>query len=81
MNLRLVAFAALITALLGALFGSTLSYLGQPDQGRLLYQSAFYRNLYDLMPMIGAALGAVFGAGFAVIAQSARRRDAPRNRR
>jgi hypothetical protein len=78
MNLRLIAFAAVISAMLGGLFGSTLSYLGQPDGGRLRYESSFYRGLYSRAPLIGAGLGAAFGAGFAVISQSSRRRNVQR---
>jgi hypothetical protein len=80
-NLRLVTFAAVVSALLGGLFGLTLSYLGQPNQGGLRYESPFYRSLYRHMPWIGGGLGAVFGAGFAVVSQSARRRHAPKDRR
>jgi hypothetical protein len=80
-NLRLVAFAAVVSALLGGLFGSTLSYLGQPDQGRLRYESSFYRGLYRHTPLIGAGLGALFGAGFAAVSQSARRRQGTKGRR
>lgn len=81
MNLRLVIFAAAISALLGGLFGSTLAYIGQPDQGVLRYESSFYRGLYRHTPLIGAGLGAACGAGFAVISQSARRRQQGRARR
>lgn len=81
MNLRLVAFAAVVSALLGGLFGTTLSYIGQPDQGVLRYESPFYRGLYRQTPLIGAGLGAACGAGFAVISQSARRRRRERARR
>jgi hypothetical protein len=76
-NRRLVLFAAVMTALLGALFASTLRYLGQPDVGRLRFESGFYRAYYRRTPLLGAALGAALGAGFAVISQTARRRAAP----
>lgn len=75
-NRRLVVFAAVVTALLGALFGSTLRYLGQPDVGRLRFEGGFYRAYYSRTPLLGAALGAALGAGFAVISQTARRRSA-----
>lgn len=80
MNWRLVVFAAVVTAVLGALTGITFSYLGQPDVGRFRYESGFYRGLYRSYPMIGAGLGAVLGGGFAVISQSTRRRSASLHR-
>jgi hypothetical protein len=80
-NLRLVAFAAAVSAVLGGLFGTTLAYIGQPDQGVLRYQSPFYRGLYRYTPLIGAGVGAACGAGFAVISQSARRRLQGKGRR
>ncbi len=81
MNLRLVAFAAAVSALLGGLFGTTLSYIGQPNKGGLRYEGSFYHSLYRHMPLIGGGLGAAFGAGFALISQSARRRQKGKARR
>ncbi|MCP9917681.1 hypothetical protein [Cyanobium sp. ATX 6F1] len=80
-NGRLVVFAALMTAVLGALFGFTLRYLGQPDLGQPRFESAFYQDLYHWFPLIGAGLGAVFGAGFAVVSQTARARQRASSRR
>jgi hypothetical protein len=74
MNLRLVAFSAVMSALLGGMFGWTVSYIGQPDWQRFSYESPFYVRLYRSYPLIGAGLGAGLGAAFALISQSARAR-------
>lgn len=73
--MRLVLFAAVMSAMLGGLFGFTLRYLGQPREDRLLYESAFYQNYFRRIPLLGAGLGAALGAGFAVISQRSRRRQ------
>lgn len=79
-NRRLVVFSAVMTALLGALLGWSLSYIGRPDVDRLLFQSRFYVWLNARMPVFGAGLGAAFGAGFAIVSQSARLREQERRR-
>jgi hypothetical protein len=79
-NPRLVVFAALMTALLGALFGWGSSSIGQPDLNRLRFESPFYVWLHAHRPMIGAVLGAALGAGFATISQSARLQESERRR-
>lgn len=58
MNLRLDGYAALMSALLGGLFGWTMASIGQPDTGRPRYESALHRSLYSRYPVIGAGLGA-----------------------
>jgi hypothetical protein len=70
-----------MSALLGGLFGWTLSYLGQPESRRFRYESPFYTTLYRSYPWIGAGLGAGLGAGFTLISQTARRRRRPKGRR
>lgn len=75
MNYRLVVYSAMMTALIGGLFGWAMSYIGQPDLNRQRYESQFYQTLYRRYPLIGAGLGLVAGAGFAVISQTRKQRD------
>lgn len=75
MNYRLVAYSGVMTALLGALFGWALSYMGRPDLDRLRYESGFYQNLNDRLPLIGAGFGLAAGSGFAIIRQTQKQRD------
>lgn len=75
MNYRLVAYSAVMTALIGALFGWALSYMGRPDLDRLRYESGFYQTLNHRLPWIGAGFGLAVGAGFAVISQTQKQRD------
>jgi hypothetical protein len=56
-NLRLDGYAALMSALLGGLFGWTMASIGQPDTGRPRCESALHRSLYSRYPVIGAGLG------------------------
>ncbi len=79
MNYRLVAYAGIMTALLGALFGWALSYIGRPDLDRLRYESNFYQTLNRSLPLIGAGFGLVAGSGFAIISQAQKKRDQNRS--
>lgn len=75
MNYRLVFFAAIVTAILGGLFGWSMTYIGQPDLEVRRYQSKFYQTLQHRYPLIGAGLGLAAGAGFAVVSQTNRKRS------
>lgn len=78
MNYKLVAYSGIMTALIGALFGWAVSYIGRPDLERLPYESQFYQTLNRRYPLIGAGLGLAVGSGFAVIQQTQKQRDRDR---
>ena len=80
MNYRLVAFAAIMTATLGALLGWSLTYIGQPDLEMRRYRSEFYQTLQHRYPLIGSGLGLAAGAGFAIISQTSRQRGKTNSR-
>lgn len=79
MNYRLVAYSGIMTALIGALFGWALSYIGQPDLNRSRFESEFYQTLHQRYPLIGAGLGLAVGSGFAIIQQTQKQRDSSRD--
>lgn len=74
-NYRLVAYAGIMTALLGSLFGWAVSYIGQPDLELQKYESEFYQKLHRRYPLIGGGLGLAAGSGFAIISQHKKQRD------
>jgi hypothetical protein len=79
MNYRLVAYSGIMTAILGAMFGLALSYIGRPDLDRLPYESEFYRTLNRRYPLIGSGVGLAVGSGFALISQTKKQRDRSQN--
>jgi hypothetical protein len=75
MNYRLIAYSGIVTAILGALFGWAISYIGQPDLELQRYQSEFYQKLHRRYPLIGAGVGLAAGSFFAVVSQTDKQRD------
>lgn len=75
LNYRLILYSAMMTAIIGSLFGWALSYIGRPDIDMQRYESQFYRTLNHRYPFIGAGLGLAAGAGFAVISQKQKQRE------
>ncbi len=75
LNYRLILYSALMTALLGGLFGWAISYIGQPDLEIQRYQSEFYQKLHRRYPLIGAGFGFAAGYFFAIVSQATKQRD------
>lgn len=64
MNIRLIIFSGVITALLGSVLGLAMAKVGQKDFNQLRYQSQVYQDLYnEYYIFIGAGLGFTIGAG------------------
>lgn len=70
MNLRLLVFSSLITALVSAVLGLGVSRIAQSR-----FVSQPYRELNRQYAAIGAGIGLVAGAGLEVLRQMKSRRD------
>jgi hypothetical protein len=76
MNIKLILFSGLITAMLGSVFGLAAAHLGQPDFNRLKYESQVYKDLHHkYYGLIGAGLGFTVGFSQECVRQLKAQRD------
>lgn len=75
MNIRLIFFSGIVTALIGSVIGFGAAQLGQRDFNHLRYESQSYQNLYRNYAWIGAGLGFVTGVGQACVRELKAQRD------
>ncbi len=75
MNIRLIFFSGIMTALIGSVIGLGASQLGQRNFNHLKYEGKSYQNLYRNYALIGAGLGFAVGLGQACIRELKVQRD------
>lgn len=76
MNVKLILFSGIITALLGSVFGLTVAHIGQKDFYHPRYESQFYSSLYyKYYGLIGTGLGFAIGAGQECVRELKTQRD------
>ncbi|MGH2415198.1 MAG: hypothetical protein ACRDEA_16200 [Microcystaceae cyanobacterium] len=75
MNIRLIIFSGIITALIGSMIGFAATKIGDPRFDRDKYGTEFYKNLEHKYALIGAGLGFVVGAGQECVRELKAQRD------
>jgi hypothetical protein len=76
MNVKLILFSGIITALLGSIFGLTVAHIGQKDFHKPKYESQFYSNLYyKYYGLIGTGLDFAIGVGQECVRELKTQRD------
>ena len=75
MNIRLILFSGVVTALIGSVVGIGAAQLGQRGFNHLKFESASYQNLYQHYAVIGAGIGFVAGVGQACVRELKAQRD------
>ncbi|AFY78860.1 hypothetical protein NIES593_16475 [Hydrococcus rivularis NIES-593] len=76
MNIKLVIFSGIITALLGSVLGLAAAHIGQKDFNQPRYESQFYSDLhYKYYGIIGAGLGFAIGVSQECVRELKAKRD------
>ncbi|GAB1538315.1 hypothetical protein NUACC21_09730 [Scytonema sp. NUACC21] len=63
MNIRLIIFSGVMTALIGAIIGLAATKIGQRNFNQLDYEGQHYKVLHEKYVLIGMGLGFAVGAG------------------
>jgi hypothetical protein len=63
MNIKLILFSGVFTALIGTVIGLGVAKIGQRDFSQLKFESQSYQNLYRSYALIGAGVGFAVGIG------------------
>lgn len=67
MNIRLIVFSGVMTALIGVVIGLAAAKIGQRDFNQLKYSSQYYKDLQNKYALIGAGVGFAVGIGQACV--------------
>lgn len=63
MNIKMVLFSGIVTALIGSMLGLAAAQMGQRNFNQLKFQSGAYKDLYGKYALIGAGVGFAAGVG------------------
>lgn len=63
MNVKLIIFSGIMTALIGAVIGVAATKIGQRNFNQLTYEGEYYEDLQKKYVFIGAAVGFAVGIG------------------
>ena len=61
MNIKMVLFSGILTALIGSVIGLASAEIGQPDFNQLRFRSEYYQNLKNNYALYGAGIGLAVG--------------------
>jgi hypothetical protein len=61
MNIKLIIFSGVMTALVGAVIGLAAAQIGQRGFNQLKFQGQYYQDLHNKYTLIGGSLGLVVG--------------------
>lgn len=75
MNIRLIIFSGIITALIGAVIGLAATKIGQDDFNKLQYESPYYQNLQSKYVLVGSGLGLAIGLAQECVRELKNQRD------
>ena len=63
MNIRLIIFSGIMTALVGAVIGLAATKISQRNFDQLIYSGEYYQGLQEKYALIGAGIGFAVGVG------------------
>ena len=63
MNIKLIIFSGIMTALVGAVIGLAATKIGQRNFNQLEYEGQYYKGLHEKYVLIGVDLGFAVRAG------------------
>jgi hypothetical protein len=61
MNVKMVLFSGILTALVGSIIGLASANIGQRDFNQLRFESEYYQYLHNRYALIGAGIGFAVG--------------------
>jgi hypothetical protein len=61
MNLKMVMFSGVLTALIGSVIGLASAEIGQKDFNQLKFEGRYYQDLHNKYVLFGASIGFAVG--------------------